>query len=126
MTGNKIDALAIAQEAWGMHLPEFIRALAQRCNEIGQRRVAQAIKYSASVVNQVLRNKYQGDMKKIESAIRGGLLAIKVKCPGVHHAEIPLHDCLSYQKMKLSTASPMRSRIHSACRNGCPNSKIGR
>ncbi len=70
-----------AGRAWGQPLPEWMRALAEACDEGTQARAVRAIGYSPPTVNQVLARTYKGNLEAIEGAVRGAYLAMTVACP---------------------------------------------
>lgn len=117
----KTTAVLNARTAWGEDLPDWVRALAQACDRTSQKKLAQEIGYSATVVNQVIKGTYKGDLTAVESAVRGALLDYKVECPVL--GELRAHHCLEHQRQPFSTANPQRIRLYRACRSGCPHAK---
>ena len=71
----------IAERAWGKDLPDWVLALANACAATSQNRVAQDLDRSASLVSNVLRRKYPGDMAAIEERVRGVFMATVISCP---------------------------------------------
>jgi len=118
-----VSAAAIerATASWGQ-LPDWVRALAEECGRTTQSAAAKRIRYSPSVVNQVLGNSYAGDILKVEEAVRGALLGARVTCPVL--GDIKTTRCHEEQGKQLSSSSPMRVKLYRACRSGCPHSRI--
>lgn len=122
-TKTKIDNLEKARAAWGEPLPDWIIALAEACNATTQSAVGKRIGYSGSTVSQVLSDTYRnGDMVRIESVVRGALMAETVHCPILQ--DIGRDICLGWQKRPFSTANSNAVRMYQACRNGCPHSRL--
>ena len=111
-----VDVVAIAEIAWGTP-PDWVLALAREAARTNQRAVGRRIGYCDAVVSEVIRNKYRGAMERVEGAVRGALMGLRVECPVV--GEIGRDTCLAHQKAKLSTASPVSVRLWHACRAGC-------
>lgn len=104
--------------AWGADPPDWVTALANACDEQSQAKAAAAIKYSASVVNQVLARVYAGNIEKVERAVRNVYLPEQVACPIL--GEITTTRCAETQARPLSTANPLRIALARQCRF-CPN-----
>jgi len=101
---------------------EWVAVLREQCAASSQKRVGMIINYSNAVVNQVLKGTYKGDLKRVESAVKGAFMNEMVGCPIV--GEIATHICLNYQKKKFSSINPLSVQLYKACRNGCPHSKL--
>lgn len=112
--------------AWGGGLPDEVLILAEECDRPGasQARVGQRIGYSGSVVNAVLRCTYRGDLDAVKQAIRGRFMSEEVECPVL--GKIAANRCHDFQRKPLSAANPANAKVHRACRDGCPNSRLGR
>lgn len=113
-----------ANQAWDEDLPDWVRLLAEEYDRTSQKRAATLIGYSATVVNQVLKRTYTGDMGAVEQAVQGALMSATVNCPV--YGELPSHRCLEYQRQPFAATNPTRVRLYRACRNGCPNSRLHR
>lgn len=111
-----------ALAAWGETMPEWIRVLAEACDCRSQKRVAEEIGYSATVINQVLKGTYKGDLHAVEQAVRGALLAYTIECPVL--GELRAHHCLEYQRQPFANTNPQRIRLYQACRSGCPHARL--
>lgn len=100
--------------------PDWVVALAGACDQASQSAVAKRCGYSPSTVNQVLRNRYAGDLGAVEAAVRGALMAHVVACPVL--GEVPSHQCIAHQRRKPAQigANPTWVRLYRACPT-CPN-----
>lgn len=109
----------IARSAWGDDLPDWVLALAQACAASSQNRVAQDLERSASLVSNVLRRKYPGDMASIEERVRGVYMRAVVACPVL--GDLPTDRCQMWRKRsrRLETHNTQRVRMFKAC-NRCP------
>ena len=103
--------------------PLWLKALRAQCEKKSQNKVAKELGYSTAVINQVLKNKYQGNVKKLSSVVCSLYLGKTVICPVM--GEIPAHQCTSYQQETFSATNPMRVQRYRACRSGCENSQLG-
>ena len=83
-----MSALMTARDAWGVEtMPDWVQVLATACDRSSQNRVAAKLERSASLVSNVLRNKYSGDMRAVETLVRGALMHETVDCPGLGSVE---------------------------------------
>jgi len=112
--------------AWGNDAPDWLRVLAEACDATSQSQVAKRIGYTNSMISSLLKDKYRGDLCAVEKAVRGALMAEKLRCPGLGQ-EIATNTCLDWQKRarKLSAANPLNVQMFRACRGDCPHSRIG-
>lgn len=100
----------------------WLDELARQADQLGQRKVARAIGYSASVVSQVLAGSYNGDVKAVQKAVEGAFLSAKVDCPGLGF-EIRTDQCLHFQNQKMSqVTTPARATLWRSCK-ACPNNR---
>jgi DNA-binding transcriptional regulator YdaS (Cro superfamily) len=97
--------------------PEWVRALAAACAGTTQAAVAKRLGYSASVVNQVIRGSYKGDLTRVEAAVRGAFMSECVICPVL--SEIGRDVCLAHQRRGFDATSSMRAQVYHACRKPC-------
>ena len=120
---ERVSALFVIETVWGLDAPDWIRALAEACDRLGsQRAAADAIGYSAAVVNQVLRRTYRGDLRKVEDKVRGAFLGETVACPVL--GALTKDRCRENQALPFATINRVRIRLHQACRT-CPHAKGG-
>lgn len=109
----------IARTAWGDDIPDWIMVLARACEAQSQNKVASRLGRSASLVSNVLRAKYPGDMDVVEDLVRGVFMRAVVDCPAL--GELPTHECYAWrQKSRNFTGhNALRVRMFRAC-NRCP------
>ncbi|MBR9819369.1 MAG: hypothetical protein GYB51_00040 [Rhodobacteraceae bacterium] len=119
------DQLTIARDAWGAALPDWVETLARECAASSQNKVARLLGYSATVVSQVLRRKYPGDLRAVETAVRGAYEDFAINCPVL--GEITPLVCQGWRvkARKFSTENSQRVRMFRAC-NGCQIHKGGK
>lgn len=117
-----VDYAAKAIEAWG-DPPDWVIALAEEANRTSASAVAGRLDYSASVISEVISNRYRGVVERVAEAVRGALMGATVRCPVLD--EIGRDRCLAEQRMPRLATSSVRARLYRACRAGCPHSRIG-
>jgi DNA-binding transcriptional regulator YdaS (Cro superfamily) len=100
----------------------WIEVLRQACAASNQPTVARRLGYSTSVVNQVLKGAYKGDLRRVQRAVEGALMGSTVECPVV--GQIPRQRCVEHQRAPFRITSPTAVQLYHACRGGCPNSLI--
>lgn len=112
----------IAEEAWGMPLPDWIKALVIQCDRSSQNDVARQLSRSSAMISQVLRKKYAADLTHIEERVRGLFLKGIVLCPAL--GELPTHECQDWRGKARAYAvgNPLRTRMFRACAV-CPINK---
>lgn len=120
MTSNRE---LIALDAWGTALPDWINVLVQECDRTSQNSVATKLGFSPTVVSQVIRNRYPGNMAKIEANTRDVFMNAPVECPALQ-AKIASATCLNYRRIAetWNHGSPFRVKMIRACR-ACPKFK---
>jgi hypothetical protein len=101
---------------------DWREVLAERCAMTTQRQVAEELGVSQSVVNQVLKDKYPGDVERVRQLVEGRYMDRTVQCPGL--GRLPLHECLWWQAQEWMSHNPLRRHMWRACRSGCPNSRL--
>ena len=121
---NVQPADEIAKQYWGDDVPDWVMRLAEQCMASSQNQVAKNLGYSASVVNQVLRHKYAGNLTNIEDVVRGKFMAEVVDCP--YLGRLPKHECKGWRDKarKFVGSSPFRVRMFKAC-GKCPINQQG-
>ena len=110
--------VATATAAWGEDLPTWVLVLARACDADSQNKAAHKVKYSHAVINQVLKNTYNGDLNKVQKAVEGAYLDTTVDCPGFNQ-DIPTNRCIAEQRKPLRTTSPALIKLWRACNGGC-------
>ncbi len=105
-----------AIRAWGLSLPDWVKVLAQKCDERqSQVQVARELDISSSAVNQVLGRAYGGRLERLETKVRGTYMQAVVACPVL--GELSTRDCLDYQKKarEFRPTNPLRRALFVAC-----------
>lgn len=123
--GSPRQSMARARQAWGETLPDWVDALAASCDASSQAQVAKRLRFSPSVVNQVLNATYKGSNSAIEQAVRGVLLAETLECPVL--GELRRNICLRHQKRARGAFTPTSSaavQLYRSCKGGCPFSRV--
>lgn len=117
------DPVATIAETWGADAPDWVRCLAEECAASSQRQVALRIKRSGSLVNQVLKNKYAGDLTAVEDVVRGIFMNGTVDCPQL--GLLPSHECQDWRKKsrRFGNANALRVRMYRACNHCSRNTK---
>jgi hypothetical protein len=111
-------ALERALAAWGADMPEWERTLAGACDASSQRRVAERIDRSPSVINRALSKSYPGDLADLENRVRAVLGAEAVRCPAIGD-EIPLAACRRH-RTPVNKGQPARNHHQQLFRRHCP------
>lgn len=119
MTAPMMGPVEIARTAWGQDAPDWILTLAAACAETSQNQVAKRLDRSASLVSNVLRRKYTGDMDAVEQRVRGVLMRSVVECPQL--GTIPAQVCQDWRARSrvFSGHNAQRAQMFRACR-ACP------
>lgn len=118
--------LDVAREHWGNPAPDWVERLADECAGSSQRQVAQQLERSPGLISQVLRNRYPGDLRALESSVRGLWMDAALTCPEL--GLIPTDECEGWRRRsrKFSSANSLRVRMFRAC-GRCPrNADTGR
>lgn len=99
---------------------EWVRELREACaaKDSSQAAVARRIGYSTTVVNQVLKGTYKGDLTSVQRAVEGALMGATVECPVL--GELSRQRCIEYQRAGFRITNPMRVALSRACPK-CPN-----
>ena len=116
-----MSALTTARDAWGANaVPDWVQVLATACDATSQNRVAAKLERSPSLVSNVLRNKYRGDMAAVEELVRGVFMHETVDCPGLGNIERQV--CQKWRERAGRPLDPINAQyvsMHRTCRN-CP------
>lgn len=109
------DLLDTAREAWGGHPPDWVEALARVCAASTQARVAKELGRSASLVSQVLRARYPGNLDAVEDLVRGRYMNGTVACPA--QGDLATHICRLWRdrSKNFSGHNAEWVRMHRAC-----------
>jgi hypothetical protein len=92
---------------------DWITVLREACAQSTQAAIARRIDYSPTVVNQVLKGTYGGDMISVQRAVEGALMGLTVECPAI--GELPRNRCLEYQRRGFAATNPLRVQLAKAC-----------
>lgn len=100
--------------------PEWLTALREHAKAHNQRKAADAIGYSTTVVSQVLKGIYPGDLAAVQAKVEGALMGAMVECPVI--GEMPRNRCVEHQarSRNFATTNPLRVRLAKVCPT-CPN-----
>jgi hypothetical protein len=99
-------------------MTDWITVLRETCAAKTQAAVAEQIGYSATVVNQVLKGTYKGDLSRVKKAVEGALMGLTVECPVI--GEMPRNRCLDYQRQGFAATNPLRVQLSRTCPT-CPH-----
>lgn len=101
--------------------PDVKEALQQAVvNLKSQAKVAEDLGISPAVVNNLLRDRYPGDVAGMADRIRGQYMAETVHCPVL--GVLGRRHCLDYQARPLVFTNSQRSALYRACKS-CINRK---
>ncbi len=111
-------------ECWGATPPDWVVRLAEECEASSQRQVAARLDRSGALVNQVLKNKYKGDLAAVADCVRGVFMNGVIDCPAL--GSIPSNECHDWRKKarQFGNANMLRVRMFRAC-NHCPRNAKG-
>lgn len=93
---------------------DLMKLLREKCDELTQTRVASAIGYSPSAVNQALRGTYRGDVATLLQRVAEVFGDEAVDCPIL--GEIPLGKCAFHRRRPFAATNPLRVTLWRACR----------
>ncbi|MFP4131293.1 MAG: helix-turn-helix domain-containing protein [Thiohalospira sp.] len=103
--------------------PDWVAALRAECERVGsQARVGRSLGYSPSVINQILKGTYRGNVDRVREAVEGAYLGATVDCPIL--GDLPRDACLRHQQRPFAATNPARVQLYYACRSGCPHSHL--
>ncbi|MGR3485510.1 MAG: hypothetical protein ACU0BF_09205 [Paracoccaceae bacterium] len=108
-----------ARAAWGLDVPDWVIRLAQEADAGSQTAAARTIGVSGSLVSQVLRNRYPGNLARIEELVTGKLMGAVIACPAL--GEIATSDCQAWRRKAdaFVASNSLRVAMFRAC-NRCP------
>lgn len=112
-----VSAMDTAKAHWPQ-MPEWVRMLADHCDRHTQAAAARRISRSASLVNQVLKNRYPGDLAAVKERVEAAFNVESVSCPIL--GPISGSDCLKHQAAPYNPANHMAVALFRQCRR-CPN-----
>jgi hypothetical protein len=104
--------------AWGEPLPDWIKALAEACDETSLRKTATKLAVSPAIVSLTVNAKRDRvKLDFVKGRVERVLMIITVACPVL--GVININKCLEEQAKPFSSVNPQRVRLFKACRNGC-------
>lgn len=108
-----VSAAAIVDAHWGADAPQWVRQLAGLCDGSSQAAAARKISYSASLVNQVLKNRYMGDLTQVQLRVEAAAGERGRDCPVL--GQIDGAECLRHQRAGYNPANHVAVRLYRAC-----------
>lgn len=122
-----MTALETARGAYAAHpdwegMPDWVGVLAQECDLSSQGQVAKRIGRSPSVVSNVLRAIYPGNMEAVEDIVRGTLMNEEIDCLGL--GRINKRNCRNWRNRSrhFANVNSLYVTMYRAC-NRCPINK---
>ncbi len=97
---------------------DWLTVLREQCSRSSQAAIGKRLNYSATVVNQVLKGAYKGDLSAVQRAVEGALMGLTVDCPVV--GELPRNRCLEFQRRDFAATNHFRVQLSRTCPT-CPN-----
>ncbi|MGR6871215.1 hypothetical protein ACU6U9_02650 [Pseudomonas sp. HK3] len=91
----------------------WLQELRAQCQTTSQHKIAKILGYSPSVINQVLKGIYRGDIKKVEQKVRGAFLGETVGCPIL--GELERNKCIEHQNAKYSSVNRLAVQLYRKC-----------
>jgi hypothetical protein len=105
-----------AVAAWGEPLPDWVKALAEACDDAGLRKTAAKLDVSPAIISLAVNRKREG-LGFIKEKVEDQLMVTIVSC--LILGVIGVEECLREQAQPFSSANPLRVQLFKACRNGC-------
>ena len=106
-----------AATAWGATMPDWIRALAESCDNSSLRKTAAKLRASPAIVSLAINNQRE-KLEWIKGKVEAILMVTIITCPVL--GVMGINGCLREQAKPFSSANPLRVQLYRACRNGCP------
>jgi len=98
---------------------DWLTVLTRECSATSQQAVAKRMGLSGATINQVLKGKYKGNLRRIQSRVEGAFMAARVDCPVI--GDIPRDQCITHQqRRRFAATNPLRVQLHKTCPT-CPN-----
>ncbi len=111
-------AVDTVKSAWGDTPPTWVLRLAEICDQDSQSAAARKVGRSASLINQVLKNRYMGDLKAVEARVTAAFNPACHHCPIL--GQITGDECLKKQGLPYNPSNHLAVRLFVACRK-CPH-----
>ena len=113
-----VPAIQTVLECWGSGAPEWVNVLASYCDQNSQAQAAHKIGRSASLVNQVLKKRYTGNLSAVQSRVEAAFIDGDVKCPVL--GSLSGKKCLNYQSKPYNGGNHISISLFRSCRK-CPH-----
>lgn len=110
-------AIQIAEQHWNP-VPAWVKRLAEYSDKHTQAAAARKIGRSASLVNQVLKARYEGNMRAVQTRVEAALNEKVTMCPIL--GPIDGAECLKNQAAPYSPANHIAVALFRQCRR-CPH-----
>lgn len=94
--------------------PDWVVALRSAVEKDGPSVVGRRIGYSRTTVHLVLKRRYMGDLRRVEQAVRGALMAAVVDCPVL--GRVGSDICAAEQRRPYDATNHRRVRLFKTCR----------
>lgn len=94
-------------------MPDAMKLLTEKVNEIGQAEVARRLGKSAAAISQILSGKYAAAPDEILKRVIEVFGGISVDCPVL--GDIPLSQCAAERKKPFAATSHQRVALWKAC-----------
>lgn len=107
-------------KCWGKDAPAWVKMLAAKCDQTSQAKVAGQLGRSPSLVNQVLKNSYSGNMDDVKARFETAFTET-IECPVL--GDISGQSCLDWQGRPYSAANHLVVRMFRACQR-CPHNQL--
>ena len=95
----------------------WIELLRRRVEETSYRQVAQELGYSTSVIYQVLKGTYQGNLDRVRQRVEATYRQGEVPCPVL--GLISTIRCATERRRPFAATNPLRVRLYRTCPT-CP------
>jgi len=108
-----ISAAQHVTDHWGKDAPAWINDLAKECDNSNQVTVARKLGRSASLINQLLKRKYPGDLNDIQKRFESAFQPDLRSCPIL--GQITGEACLVNQGKKYDSSNHVAVSLFKAC-----------
>lgn len=99
-------------------MADWMAILRAQVDTHGQAATAARLRYSSSVVSQVLSGTYRGRVDRVAQRVIEVYGGLEVSCPVL--GTIELSRCAEERLRPFAATNPLRVRLYRACQ-GCPN-----
>ena len=105
-----------AVAAWGASLPDWVKALAEGCDEKSLRKTAAKLELSPAMCSLAI-NRGRENLDFVKARVESRLMVTTLTCPVL--GVINHSDCLREQAKPFNSGNPLGVRLFRACREGC-------